>query len=153
MVKHFTKESWQYMTWWWISQVIPSVLSHFSSIWLFVTLCTVACQSPLSIGFSRQGYWSGLPFPPPGDLPYPGIKPVSPAFAGRFFITGSIWGICKIKSQWDIASHLLEWPSSKSLQTINAGKGMEKREHSCTVGGNVNWYSHYGRRYADSLNN
>ena len=42
-------------------------------------------------------------------------------------------------------THLSEWPSSKSLQTINAGEGVEKREHSCTVGGNVNWYSHYGR--------
>ena len=43
--------------------------------------------------------------------------------------------------------------SSKSLQTINAGEGVEKREHSCTVGGNVNWYSHYGRPYGDSLKN
>ena len=49
---------------------------------------TIACQSPLSMGFSRQGYWSGLPCPPAGDLPDPGIKPsfpVSPALAGRFF--------------------------------------------------------------------
>ena len=43
------------------------------------------------------------------------------------------------------SSHQSEWPSSKSLQTINAGKGVEKMEHSCTAGGNVNWYSHYGR--------
>ena len=57
----------------------------------------------------------------------------------------------KIKLQWDITPHLLAWPSSKSLQTINAGEGMEKREPSCTVGGNVNWYSHYGRQYGDSL--
>ena len=42
---------------------------------------------------------------------------------------------------------------SKSLQTINAGEGMEKREKSCTVGGNVNWYSHYERQYRDSLKN
>ena len=42
------------------------------------TLC-VACQVPLSMGFSRQKYWSGLPLPPPGDLPNPGIKPRSPA--------------------------------------------------------------------------
>ena len=44
-------------------------------------LWTVPCQAPLSIGFSRQDYWSGLPFPPPGDLPHPGIEhssPVSP---------------------------------------------------------------------------
>ena len=40
---------------------------------------TVACQASLSIGFSRQEYWSGLPLPPPGDLPDPGIKPGSPA--------------------------------------------------------------------------
>ena len=43
-----------------------------------VTPCTVACQAPLSVGFSRQEYWSGLPFPSPGDLPYPGIEPGSP---------------------------------------------------------------------------
>ena len=44
-----------------------------------------ACQSPLSMGFSTQEYWSGLPFPSPGDLPEPGIEPVSPALAGGFF--------------------------------------------------------------------
>ena len=57
----------------------------------------------------------------------------------------------KSKLQWDITSHWSKWPSWKSLQTINAGEGVEKRECSCTVGGNVNWYSHYGRRYGDSL--
>ena len=46
---------------------------------------TVAHQAPLSMGFSRQEYWSGLPFPSPGDLPNPGIKPVSPASAEGFF--------------------------------------------------------------------
>ena len=46
---------------------------------LFATLWTVAYQASLSIGFSRQGYWSGLPFPSPGDLPNPGIEPGSPA--------------------------------------------------------------------------
>ena len=44
---------------------------------LFVTLWTLACKPPLSMGFSRQEYWSGLPCPPPGDLPDPGIKPAS----------------------------------------------------------------------------
>ena len=44
-------------------------------------------QAPLSRGFSRQEYWSGLPFPPPGGLPDPGIEPMSPALAGRFFTT------------------------------------------------------------------
>ena len=44
-----------------------------------MTPWTVACQAPLSIGFPRQEYWSELPFPSPGDLPDPGVKPVSPA--------------------------------------------------------------------------
>ena len=44
-------------------------------------------QAPLSMGFPRQDYWSGLPFPPPGDLPNLGIEPVSPALAGEFFTT------------------------------------------------------------------
>ena len=54
-------------------------LSHFSHVQLFATLCIVAHQAPLSMRFSRQEYWSGLPSPPPGDLPDPGIKSVSPA--------------------------------------------------------------------------
>ena len=66
------------------------MLSCFSHVWFFVTLWTVACQAPLSMGFSRRESWSGLPFPPPGDLPNPGIKPKSltpHALAGRFFTT------------------------------------------------------------------
>ena len=55
------------------------MLGRFSHVWLFATLWTVACQAPLSMGFSRQEYWSGLPYPPPRDLPDPGIKPTSPA--------------------------------------------------------------------------
>ena len=66
--------------------------SHFSRARLFASLWMVACQAPLSVGFSRQEYWSGLPCPPPGDLPDPGIKPMSLlslALAGRFFITST----------------------------------------------------------------
>ena len=66
------------------------VLSRFSHVRLFATLWTVAHQAPLCVGFSRQEYWSGLPFPPPGDLPDLGIKPaslMSPALAGGFFAT------------------------------------------------------------------
>ena len=54
-------------------------LSSFSHVQLFATPWTVACQAPLSMGFSRQEYWSGLPFPFPGDLPDLGIEPRSPA--------------------------------------------------------------------------
>ena len=57
------------------------VLSHLSRVQLFATLWTVAHQAPRSMGFSRQEYWSGLPCPPPGDLPDPQIEPVSPVAA------------------------------------------------------------------------
>ena len=55
------------------------LISLLSCVWLFATLWTVAHQHPLSMGFSRQKYWNGLPYPPPGHLPYPGIEPTSPA--------------------------------------------------------------------------
>ena len=67
------------------------VLSHFSHVQLFATLWTVAHWAPLSMGFFRQEYWSGLPCPPPGDLLNPGIEPGSPALAGGFFTTNAIW--------------------------------------------------------------
>ena len=60
---------------------------------LFATPWTVAHQAPLSVGFSRQEYWSGLPFPPPGDLSDPGIEfasPASPVLAGGFFTTWEV---------------------------------------------------------------
>ena len=69
------------------------VLSCFSRVQLFKTPWTVARQAPLSMGFSRQEYWSGLPCPPPGDLPDLGIEPtssVSPALAGGVFTTSAI---------------------------------------------------------------
>ena len=72
------------------------MLSHFSRVLLFVTLWTITCQAPLSMRFSRQEYWSGLPFPPPGNLLNPGIKPVflmSPALTGEFFTPGPTWEV------------------------------------------------------------
>ena len=59
-----------------------------SRVQLFATLWTVACQTPLSMGFPRQQYWSGLPLPSPGGLPDPGMEPiclVSPALVDKFF--------------------------------------------------------------------
>ena len=53
----------------------------------FATLWTVACEAPLSMAFPSQEYWSGLPFPSPGDLLDPGVKPVSPALADGFLTT------------------------------------------------------------------
>ena len=63
---------------------------HFSCVQLFATPWPVTRKAPLSVGFSRQECWSGLPCPPPGDLPDPGIEPASltsSALAGRFFTT------------------------------------------------------------------
>ena len=64
---------------------------------------------------------------------------------------GSLLEKCKSKPQWDTTSHQSEWTSSKSLQKINARESVEKREPSCIAGRNVNWYSHYGWQYGDSL--
>ena len=86
----------------------PRVSHYFllslSCVQLFVAPWTIAHQAPLSMGFSRQEYWSGSPRPPPGDLLDPGIEPlslISPALAGGFFTTGATWedsmGISKKK--------------------------------------------------------
>ena len=103
------------------------VVSH---VCLFATRWTVAHQAPLSMGFLRQEYWNGLPFPSPGDLPDPGIKPASPALAGRFFITE---------------------PPEKPI--LNIAVCIYRFQTPYTVGGNVNWYSHYGEQYGGSLKN
>ena len=70
-------------------------LSHFGCAGLSATLWTIACQAPLSMGFSRQECWSGLPFPSPGDLPDPGIEPASlmpPELAGEFLLLCHLGG-------------------------------------------------------------
>ena len=74
--------------------VLCAVLSRFSHVQLFAILWTVARQAPLSMRFSRQEYWSGLPCPPPGDLLDPGMEPMSltfPALASVFFTTSTTW--------------------------------------------------------------
>ena len=71
-----------------IKRAVCVCVCLLSRVRLFATPRTVARQAPLSMGFLRREYWSGLPFPPPGDLPNPGIKltsPVPPALAGGFF--------------------------------------------------------------------
>ena len=67
-------------------------VKSLSHVRLFVTPWTVACQAPLSMGFPKQEYWSGLLCSPPGDLPDPGFEPtslMSPGLAGRFFTTSA----------------------------------------------------------------
>ena len=75
------------------------MLSPFSHVQLFATLWTVAHQASLSMAFSRQEYWSGLPFPSAGDLPDPGIGLVSLALADVFFRTRATWE-CKRYDSW-----------------------------------------------------
>ena len=85
----------------WLDGIIDSMdmlllLSRFIHVWLCVTPWTVAHQASLSMEFSRQEYWNGLPLPAPGDLPYPGIKPESPPspeLAGEFFTTSTTWEV------------------------------------------------------------
>ena len=77
----------------WMKFVSLKVLSRFSHIQFFVTLWTAACQASLSVGFSRQENWNGLPWPSPGDFPDPEMEPesMSPALAGGFFATSATW--------------------------------------------------------------
>ena len=85
------------------------VLNRFSCVRLFVTPWTVFRQAPLSMGFSRQEYCSGLPCSPPGDLPDPGIEPASlrtPALAGRFFTTSATWEAHNLTCKYIICSFM-----------------------------------------------
>ena len=99
------------------------VLSRFSSVWLFATPWTIAHQA-LFIGFTRQEYWSGLPFLSPADLPQPGIKPaspMSPALAGGFF-TASATGEAPLTHIYDCTSSLtfssVQFSSVQSLSHV-----------------------------------
>ena len=77
-----------------ILTVLRYVLSHFSCVQLFEILWTNAHQTPPPMGFSKQEYGSGLPFPSPGVLPNPGMEAeslMSPALAGIFFTTSTTW--------------------------------------------------------------
>ena len=103
--------------------VVVELLSH---VQLFVTPWTVARQSPLSMGFSRQEYWSGLPFPSPGNLPNPGIKPMSPAslLHGRWIVyhwaIGDSLNIYFFLKTIDIYSLIVL--ESRSLKSVSLGQ-------------------------------
>ena len=117
-----------------------------SCVHLFVTVWTLANQAPLSMGFSRQGYWSGLPCPPPGDLPDPGIKPALRPLAAR------------LVGAWSI-SHLAETAFLQPDSWLGAflggcklwfilGKILEKAmaPHSSTLAWKIPWTEKPGRR-------
>ena len=99
-----------------------------------MTPWTVALQAPLSMGFSRPEYWSGLPCPPPGDLPDPGIKPGSPVLAGRFF-TMSHQGSPEISLEISKFMNQHSWAARRNtamIQTHFSCKNLFGR--SCTDG-------------------
>ena len=110
------------------SKVKVNSLSH---VRLFATPWTVAYQAPPSIGFSRQEYWSGLPFPSPGDLPDPGIEPRSPTFQadaltseppGKFQVKGSEIVVQSSRwSHWD-----QEIGSGEPRKLSCSGRGIQK---------------------------
>ena len=101
---------------------IECMLSHFSRVWLFATPWIAARQAPLSMEFSRQAYWGGVPFPSPGNLSNLEIELVflaSPALAGIFFTTSSSWEapclMCKMCTIWWVwARHIPTTPSPQS---------------------------------------
>ena len=102
-----------------------------SCVWLCATPWTIVCQAPLSMEFSRQEYWNGLPFLTPGDLPDPGIQPVSlasPALAGGFFIIvpprKPTYGIAGITKKYAFGPHLSPTNASACFQA--SGKPLEQ---------------------------
>ena len=107
------------------------VLSHFSRAGFFATLWTVAGHAPVSMGFSRQDYCSGLPFPTPGNLPNPGIKStslMSPALAGGLFT--SICGT-RIYQRWFINWLGEEYILKKWQHRLSIWKKMESPFNFC----------------------
>ena len=95
------------------------MLSHFSRVRLFATPWTVVCQAPLSTGFPRQEYWSGLPCPPPEDLPNPGIKPASPVLQVDSLPLSHLERLCRVWGRqstrsWNILSYQKAGKCSKN---------------------------------------
>ena len=103
-----------------------AVLRRFRHVQHFVTLGTLAHQAPLSMGFSRQEYWSRLSCPPPGDLPDPGmglVSLISPALASTFFTTSATWEAQYVSTPIAISRHtmnhtILYWIHSIRLFTL-----------------------------------
>ena len=98
-------------------------VKSLSYVWLFATPWTVAYQAPQSMGFSRQEYWSGLPFPSPGDLPKPRIEPGSPTLQADALPsepTGKLWNL---KHDTNLLIYEQEWFADTQKRLVVA-KGM-----------------------------
>ena len=112
------------------------VLRHLSCAWLFVTLWTVTHQALLSMGFSRQEYWSGLPCPPPGDLPNPEIEPRSSVLQADSFPSEPQGKLCIYiydSESLSVVSDLL-WPHGLYLPWNSPGQNTGVDSHSLLQG-------------------
>ena len=114
-----------------------------SHVQLFVTPWTVAHQAPLSMGFSRQEHWSGLPGPPSGDLP--NVSFTSPALAGGFFTTNATWEVQAFLNYTQFYVLLKDFQVSMS-KTDNSG--ITKASHSNNPG--LSHYSYVYRCFLES---
>ena len=125
-----------------LSEILKGIVKSFiiyacmlGRFQLFVTVWTVACQAPLSMGFSRQEYWSGLPFPPRGDLPTRDQTWASyiSCIAGRFFTTRATWEALIIYGYAHIWSNYLEYCKGRiNIQEscfLGGREGMEQRRN------------------------
>ena len=111
---------------------MTSLWKSFSCVQFFVTPWTVAYQPPLSMELSRQGYWSGLPFPSPGDLPHPGIEPRSPTLQadalpseprGKPKLPSILWGLREVRKLQMKSLKLAEtgsWSWSKEAVSVTS---------------------------------
>ena len=103
------------------------MLSYFSRVWLFASLWMVARQAPLSMRFSRQEYWSGLPFPSPEDLLNPWIEPwgvefqslTCPALAGGFVSTSTAWETLVSVYMYSYCRYYVPWEVLRKYNTCN----------------------------------
>ena len=104
------------------------MLSHFSCVWFFANVCTVARQAPLSMGVSRQEYWSGLPFPSPGIFQCRSCIPCNSCLASRFFTAEPLRkaqaliclypNLCSVMSPWCLElghREVIQWKSAGSI--------------------------------------
>ena len=106
---------------------VMHMMSPFSCVQLFATLCTIARQAPLSLGFSRQEYWGGLPSPSPKDLPIPGsnLRLKSSALADGFSTTCTsceveeyIWNMGKLSFRGNIGGSIIHSPTMFSFSSL-----------------------------------
>ena len=155
ILRHFHSTDWRevigpWASWFaaWLKRMLElpaHMLNCFSCAWLFETQWIITCQAPQSMGFPREEYWSGLPCPPPGDLPDSGVEPaylMSPALAGGFFTTSTTWEAPEFPERTPMylgvmcsssrtGRHLRKVSSVSSCDELKAPEIIQGRETTC----------------------